>query len=196
MNVQAQHDADPIAPGSARLFIALWPDVPLRRAFGAWLAPGLGGTGVKPVARERLHLTLHFLAGVPGDRLPALCAALQVPFQPFLLRFSRCAAWPGGLLVAPPDEEPPALTALQADLGHALHHLGLPVETRPYRPHITLARRCAGPPPGPAPAPLRWDVRAYALVWSRTREGGGYEVLHIYHALGPQAQQNARWQGT
>jgi 2'-5' RNA ligase len=196
MNVRAHSDAGPVGPGSARLFIALWPDDPLRRTLGAWVTPGSGGAGAKPVARERLHLTLHFMASVPIDRLPALRAALRVPFPPFELRFSRCETWPGGLLVAPPDELPLALAGLHADLGHELRRLGVPVETRPYRPHITLARRFAGPPPGAALAPSCWKVRAYALVLSRAREGGGYEVLHFYPSAALQAKQNARSQGT
>lgn len=195
MNVRAQGDAGPVGHGSARLFLALWPDDPLRRALGAWVTPGLAGGGTKPVAHERLHLTLHFMARVPIDRLPALCAALQVPFSPFELRFSRCEPWPGGLLVAPPDKLPPALAGLHAELGDELRRLAVPVEARGYRPHITLARRFAGPPPCPAPAPLSWDVGSYALVLSRAHEGGGYEVLHFYHSLAPQAKQNARSQG-
>ena len=196
MDVKGQGDAGPVAIGSARLFLALWPDDRLRRAFGAWLAPGLGGAGTRPVASERLHLTLHFMASVPIDRLPALRAGLQVPFLPFALRFSRCEPWPGGLLVAPPDELPPALAGLHADLGDGLRRLRVPVEARRFRPHITLARRFAGPPPCPAPAPSCWDVGSYALVLSRAREGGGYEVLHFYHSLALQAKQNAGSQGT
>lgn len=193
MNVRPQHGADLVAPGSARLFIALWPDDALRRAFGAWAAPGLGGGGMKPVAPERLHLTLHFMAGVPNDRLPALCAALRVPFQPFELRFSHCQRWPGGLLVAPPDALPPALARLHADLGDALRRLGVPVEARAYRPHVTLARRYAGPPPCSARVPWSWKVRAFALVQSRAHEGGAYTVLHRYRSRAqlPQAKSSA-----
>lgn len=135
---------------------------------------------MKPVARERLHLTLHFMGSVPNDRLPLLRAALRVPFQPFALRFSRCEHWPGGLLVAPPDRVPQALAALHADLGDELHRLGVPLDARRFRPHITLARRHAGPAPGAAELALGWDVRAYALVQSRAHEGGAYTVLQVY----------------
>ena len=95
-----------------------------------------------------------------------------------------------------PDELPPALERLHADLGDGLHRLGVPVEARGYRPHITLARQFAGPPPCPATAPLSWHVGSYALVLSRAHEGGGYEVLHFYRSSAPQAKQNVRSQGT
>jgi 2'-5' RNA ligase len=195
MTVQGQSGASPAGRGSARLFIALWPDDPVRRALGACVVPGTGA-GTKPVAGERLHLTLHFMASVPNDDLPALRAALQLPFQPYELHFSRCECWPGGLLVAPPDAWPPAAAGLHADLGDRLRRLGVPVETRRYRPHITLARRFAGPPPRPAPVPVCWHVGRYALVLSRAHQGDGYEVLHFYHSLAPHAKQNARSQGT
>jgi 2'-5' RNA ligase len=195
MTVRGQTGASPAGRGSARLFVALWPDDPVRRALGAWVVPG-SGAGTKPVAGEWLHLTLHFMANVPNDRLPALRAALQLPFQPFELHFSRRECWPGGLLVAPPDAWPPAPAGLHAHLGDRLRGLGVPVEARRYRPHITLARRYAGPPPGPAPEPVRWHVGSYALVWSRAQQGGGYEVLHFYHSLAPHAKQHARSQGT
>lgn len=59
-----------------------------------------------------------------------------------------------------------------------------------------LARRYAGPLPGPAPVPLCRDVGSDVLVLSRAHQGGGCEVLHFYHSLAPQAKQNARSQGT
>jgi RNA 2',3'-cyclic 3'-phosphodiesterase len=50
-----------------------------------------------------------------------------------------------------------ALEALQADLSARLRAAGIPLEHRPFRPHITLARRResarGGPPPG-WPPPL------------------------------------------
>jgi len=156
----------------------------------------LGGAGTKPVAPERLHLTLHFMGSVPNSRLPALRATLRVPFQPFELRFSHCERWPGGLLVAPPDALPQALARLHADLADRLRRLGMSVEARPYRPHITLARRYGGPPSCSAAVPVSWDVRTYALVMSRAHEGGGYTVLHFCHSPPQRATQNAWPQGT
>ena len=36
---------------------------------------------------QRLHLTLHFIGAVSRDRVAALAAALQVPFEPFSMSF-------------------------------------------------------------------------------------------------------------
>ena len=174
----------PARAGTARLFIALWPGDPLRQALRDWREPHPGGVGARPVAPEQLHLTLHFLGNVPRQQVPELRSVLRVPFRPFELRFSHCELWPGGLLVVSPDAVPEALADLHAALREALRGLGLRTEARAFRPHITLARRHAGPLPPPAAAAaaaaLRWEVRGYALVESRAREGGGYAVLEVY----------------
>jgi 2'-5' RNA ligase len=174
-----------LADDPARLFVALWPGAAVRRALVAWCPPAQGGTGAKPVASTQWHLTLHFLGNVARERVPALRDALGVPFAGFRLVFSRCESWPRGLLVAAPDAVPPALIELHGALATAITRFGLAVETRPFRPHITLARKHAGAVPPPAGATLAWDVDSYALVESRLRTGAGYSVLHDYAASVP-----------
>lgn len=166
-----------VEESSARLFIALWPGAALRRALSAWRELHDGGAGMRLLPPGQLHLTLHFLGQVPRARIPALCSALRVPFQRHELRFSRCECWPGGLLVALPDKVPPALADLQAALGDALRRLGLATEARPFRPHVTLARRFRGPLPPALARPLSWPVRRCALVESGAAADGGYGVL-------------------
>ncbi|MDF1480563.1 RNA 2',3'-cyclic phosphodiesterase [Extensimonas sp. H3M7-6] len=179
------------APATARLFLALWPTpgwaAALAQRFG--LAPEAAhGRMVPP---QQIHLTLHFLGAVPRQRLPALVEGLRVPFAPFDLALRRCERWPRGMLVALPDELPPALKALHAALSAALQCQGLPVEQRAFRPHITLARRYDGPVPAPLASPVRWHVSRYALVEShpvmapdapRKTVGTRYQVLHYYNA--------------
>ena len=167
-------------PGMARLFIALWPGDALRQALRDWREPCRGGVGTRLVAMEQLHLTLHFLGNVPSQQVPELRSALHLPFRSFELGFSRCERWQGGVLVVPPDAVPTALADLHGALGEALRPFGLPIEKHAFRPHITLARRHTGPVPPAAAAALRWDVRAYVLVESGARAGGGYEVIETY----------------
>lgn len=179
------------APATARLFLALWPApgwaAALLQRFG--LVEGdAHGRWVPP---QQIHLTLHFLGALPRKQLPALAEGLHVPFAPFELALRRCALWPRGMLVALPDEPPPALADLHAALGAALQRLGLPLEQRPFRPHVTLARRCDGPVPAPLANPVRWHVTRYALVESRPVMAPGaphktvgtcYQVLRHYKA--------------
>jgi 2'-5' RNA ligase len=176
----APASVQPGAAGDARLFIALWPDTELRGALGAWCGQWRWGAAAKPVTAERLHLTLHFIGGVPRTRLHALREALSVPFAPFALSLGRPALWPGGIAVLEPECVPARLHRLHVALGKALQDLGLPVEARIFRPHLTLARK-AGVAQAPALGPrLRWPVRGYALVESLAPAQGGYVVLQAY----------------
>jgi 2'-5' RNA ligase len=69
------------------------------------------------------------------------------------------------------------MAPLQRALGDALRALGLPVEARRFRPHVTLARRATGAALPPAPLHCRWAVDDVALVESRGPASGGYRVL-------------------
>jgi 2'-5' RNA ligase len=165
---------------TARLFIALWPGSDLASALHAQCGICTTDPGARVVTPQRVHLTLHFLGAVPRQTLPALANALRVPFQAFELRFSHCEQWPHGLRVAVPDTAVPPLMRLHAALGQALQGLGLPVEERPFRPHLTLARRATAPLPTPEGPPLRWPVSGYVLVESQAARGGTYRVMQAY----------------
>jgi 2'-5' RNA ligase len=159
-----------------RLFIALWPD----DGASAWLhACDAAIAWPAGAAREdaaRRHMTLHFLGAVPLAQLADLMPALQHPFAPFDLELGRVALWPRGLLLAEPTRAEAALLELHAALGAALQRAGQCVETRAFKPHVTLGRRAAGAR-WPALPPQRWPVSAYALVASA---GGRYRNLALY----------------
>jgi 2'-5' RNA ligase len=167
-------------PDAARLFIALWPEQTLQCALHAWCAAPLAGARAAPVAAERLHMTLHFLGNVPRARLPALAQALCLSFAPFELTFSRCERWPRGLLVAVPDAVPQPLLDLHAALGRALEELRLPREQRPFRPHVTMARRSMSTAPPTRPTPLCWPVQGYVLMESCPAPHRQYKLLQTY----------------
>jgi len=79
-----------------------------------------------------------------------------VPFQPFELVLAVLGA----------AEVPAPLQVLHDRLGDALRTLGLPVETRPYQPHVTLARRADAVVVPAMLTPVVWRVRRYVLVVS------------------------------
>ena len=162
---------------AARLFIALWPDDAVRHELAqrrdAWSWP----RSASPVKTERLHVTLHFLGDVERDLIPHLADALAVPFDPFSLTFGRHELWGRGIAVLEPDIAPPALMHLHLRLGKALEGAGMALDTRPFRPHVTLARR-AGRTAPPAPSPgLLWQVKGYRLMEST---GGAYVTLRSH----------------
>lgn len=164
---------------TARLFLAVWPDAAARQALGDWIAGWRWPPGARPVPADRWHLTLHFIGPVPRARLAGLAPRLQVTAPRFGLVLSEVAHWAGGLLVLVPaagEPQPDGLRALHASLAETLQAQGLPVEARPYRPHVTLARRAAGAQPPAQGLTLRWPAAGYALVESRQ----GYRTLARY----------------
>lgn len=168
--------ADP-AP---RLFLALWPDDDTRRALAQWRDSWSWPLGAAPTRTERLHLTLHFIGSVAAERVDGLCAALARPCSEFTLEFGHAELWPHGIAVVCPHSTPAALLQLHADLGAALRQLSLPVDDRPLRAHVTLARRAQRatlPAAGPA---FEWLMKeGFALVQSM-RGDAGYRVLQRF----------------
>jgi 2'-5' RNA ligase len=164
-------------PDTTRLFLALWPDNAVRDQLRAWRDAWTWPRGATPVHTDKLHVTLHFLGGLPTARLPELLVGLRVPFEPFNLQFGRPALQHSGVAWLDPLSEPQALLDLHARLSDALLALGLTLEARKYRPHVTMARRANGaviPAAGPA---IDWAISSYALVESRS---GSYTVLREY----------------
>jgi 2'-5' RNA ligase len=164
----------PAAP-SRRLFVALWPDAPRRAALAARRDAWEWPPGAAIVRAEKLHVTLHFLGQVPAERVEAVREGIALPMTPFELTVREPRLWHGGLAVLEIDT-PPELLDLHARLGLALDALGLPVEQRPYRPHVTLARKARGAVP-PGATPVAWPVHDFALVVSA---GGEYAVMQRY----------------
>lgn len=170
------------AASSVRLFLALWPDEGTRSALAGvrdrWSWP----PGASPTPSERLHMTLHFLGPVAVDRLAALSAALASvdPVGNFTLEIGRAELWPAGIAVVCPLSTPQALLRLHAGLADAIGKLALPVDERPFRAHVTLARRASrAVPPADGPA-VPWKVRnGFALVHS-VPGGQGYRVLQAF----------------
>lgn len=106
--------------------------------------------GVRPVRRGQLHLTLHFLGDCADATLAALAAALPRAAGPaftidlagagvFPPRGRPAVLWAG---VAASD----ALVGLHRDVGRVLAACGVPLESRPWVPHVTLARLAAHAP--------------------------------------------------
>jgi 2'-5' RNA ligase len=164
------------APG-ARLFVGLWPQAPVRAGIVHWQAACTWPAGAHPTPPERLHLTLHFLGQVERQRIPALVRALDLPSPRFDLLLDRATVWSNGVAVLEPgDDVPAALLEFHGRLGEALQRLDVPLETRPFRPHVTLARRAKGAVFLAGAASVHWPVRGHVLVESDR----GYQVLQCF----------------
>jgi 2'-5' RNA ligase len=165
------------AVASRRLFFALLPDGELRARLAAELRPVLAGLPGRAVSAERLHITLLFLGTLESRQQACVeAAAARVHAAPFTLVLDRIDYWrhAGVLWLGPRPSA--ALDALHLAIAAAIAGCAIPLETRPYRPHLTLMRGLRRPPaPLPlAPAAVRWEARDWALMESTP---AGYRML-------------------
>ncbi|MBC5783279.1 RNA 2',3'-cyclic phosphodiesterase [Ramlibacter sp. USB13] len=163
-----------------RLFLALWPAPGCREQLVAHADGWSWPERARRTRPERLHVTLHFIGNVAAARLPELREGLDVgPADGAGLVLDEAKVWHGGIAVLEASRVPAALADLHGRLAERLQALQLPVESRPWRPHVTLARKASGARPL-AFAPLPWSgAPGYALV--RTLGGGrGYETVQAF----------------
>jgi 2'-5' RNA ligase len=142
-------------------------------------------------APDRWHLTLLFLGAVADDLVPALTVATGdavAAAPPMRLRLAGAGRF--GSLRRPQvfwaglDGDVAPLVALAGRLAAAARSLDLPVEDRPFRPHLTLGR---WPPRRPADGTLperlagycgpSWPVREVRLVESHLGRRAPYETV-------------------
>jgi len=166
---------------SRRLFFALWPDETVRRALLDVEALVVPATA-RATRAENLHLTLAFLGAVPPEQLPAvLDVAGQLRCSPIALTLDRIEHWAApGILCLAPSVMPKPLQALAADLESALREGGLPVDQRPYRPHVTLCRKASAPLLEPAllGAGILWRADQFVLAESADDTGSSsYRII-------------------
>jgi len=172
-----------------RLFFAVWPQ-PAQRTALTHLAHKLARLSRARVnGADALHLTLAFLGEVDEARLPelyALGASLAERTVPGELALTHSGSWDNGIVWAAPDETPPALLALVAQLNSGLSSLALPVDKRRYKPHLTLGRRAHAPLAKRAlPQPIRLAFDHIALVASESHSAGSrYTNLRCWPLLG------------
>ncbi len=99
---------------------------------------------------EQYHVTLRFIGEVPTARTAAVEAALTgVQVAPFTLKTHGLLAFPSRRrprVLAVGIEKTPPLARLHAAVGEVLDLVGISPETRPYRPHLTVARLKGAPP--------------------------------------------------
>lgn len=177
-------------PPARRLFFACWPDRTTRERMAHACRKAVRGSGGRPVPQENLHVTLVFLGSVAESAVPSAVAAghaAAAAGQPFELVFDRLAHWPRPqVLVAEATDTPAAATALSGSLVAGLAEAGFAFDRRPFRPHVTLARKMGKPAARLALRPVCWPVGELALVESVTdRSGARYSVRQRWPLAAP-----------
>ncbi|MGB9617928.1 MAG: RNA 2',3'-cyclic phosphodiesterase [Desulfomonilaceae bacterium] len=101
----------------------------------------------KWVSVQGMHLTLKFLGDVPSGAIPAVGKALEEPFAvrgPIQLKVQGLGCFPNmkrpRVIWLGITDSQSALQPLVQKIEDALVPLGIPRETRSFKPHLTLAR--------------------------------------------------------
>jgi RNA 2',3'-cyclic 3'-phosphodiesterase len=127
-----------------RLFFALWPDE-FSRQRCAGILESLDVDGGKGVPLANLHVTLVFLGNLPESSLGGLRAGADlISVQDITIRFDRLSFWKrAGALCLTATDTCPELDQLAHDLRELAEKLAITIESRPYKPHVTLFRHAA-----------------------------------------------------
>jgi RNA 2',3'-cyclic 3'-phosphodiesterase len=178
------HPSEP----TQRLFFALWPGEEGREALAHATAKAVRHSGGRAVPPANFHVTLAFLGSVLQRRVPEVKrlgtrAAADCPQQrPLELRFESLAHWPRQqILCAMAAEENPVASVLAAALKDAAAAAGFTPDLKPFRTHVTLARKVSHAPRECTLREILWRFESFALIDSRTdSEGPVYSVLESY----------------
>jgi len=136
-----------------RLFLAIEPDAAARAALAGLQADvrrelGDVASALRWTERGNLHLTLHFLGDVEPSRLPSLVGALgdSLPDLSVVVALEQLGVFPSP---GPPRTlwvsigaaaARDVLARVHQELGARVARAAVPVEPRPFAPHLTLAR--------------------------------------------------------
>jgi 2'-5' RNA ligase len=170
-----------------RVFFALWPEEAQRRALHAQAIDIATRTKGRPVALDKLHLTLAFLGDVDAGTIACLAAAAGLlPAENVELEMSRIGCWrKAGIAWMAPRELPKSLGLLRESLADVARGCGVPLDDRPYLPHLTLARGASVAIPESQCDPIMLRFRGFCLVRSDLGRGT-YEPIGRWPHIGRQ----------
>ena len=174
----------------SRLFFALWPDDQTRREL-VRLCQSIEAKGFRPVHPQKVHVTLVFLGNVDAISESLVKQSVTCIFaKPFSLIFDQLSYWRRPkILCLSCSQTPDEAKSLVAALNTEVEGCGLQVDTRPYKPHITLARH-AHYLPDISFEPIVYRADSFCLVESCSEPGGAnYIVRQRWPFIKPTTQE-------
>jgi 2'-5' RNA ligase len=170
------------------LFFGLWPGAAERERLAEAAATSLWSTAAhegRPVPPADWHMTLCFLGAVEEPTIAGLMQrAAGVRTEPFTVRFDRLRYWKEAGVLAAVADCPPQAARLAAMLRGLSVGLGLAVDEKPLRPHITLVRGLREAHwQGPSEAALELALPAREFHLAQSREGAAAPAAR-YDSLG------------
>jgi 2'-5' RNA ligase len=178
-----------------RLFFALWPDGEQRAALLHAIAKIVRHCGGRPVPGTNLHVTLAFLGSVPERRLEELSAIARrtaaiwpADAAPLAVSLAAPEHWAKAQVLAVLEREEESrgaqasgVVGLSRVLTTEAAAAGFSPDLKPFRAHVTVARKVARAPRPIVMCRVLWSFDAFALVESRTLpEGPVYSVVESY----------------
>lgn len=165
---------------SQRVFFALWPDDATRETIDGFTRDAVAACGGHPIAPENFHMTLRFIGHADAGAMSRMRkAAERVRTEPLRFKLDQLGFWPEPAvfwLGCRKATDP--LLRLVVNLNTELGSEGFLVETRPFKPHVTLARSAHHAPESALLESVEWVSDKFVLVGSRTDEDGAtYTVL-------------------
>ena len=162
------------------MFFALQPTPEQNAALAAQVAPLIGHLGAQGSPAQNLHATLCFVGEVEDGKVDALrAAAATLRGRPVRLSFDALEYWAGPKIVcATPSRDSSSATELSIALGEAAVAAGFSPDFKPFRAHVTLAKKISAVQAATVPWPLPLEeslvMRAdrFALMESRRNESG------------------------
>jgi 2'-5' RNA ligase len=171
-----------------RLFFALQPTVEQGAELAVAVAPVIAGLGGQPVAASNLHATLCFVGAVAEEKLALLKgAAARIQARPVTLDFAALEFWEKPEILCATAEAPQSARDLSSALGAAAIAAGFAPDLKPFRPHLTLARKVRRAVaqtqtwPRDLATPVRVHCKHFVLMESRRGEAGSiYSVVESW----------------
>jgi len=157
-----------------RLFFALWPSDKQRQKIGVAIEPyrsKLAGTWTE---RDNWHVTLFFIGGFAEDDIPLLrTAAHKIDCPSLDLKFESIYFWKRPKIICLfAGRIPSQLLGLVRSIESIAQTFGIKPEERPYRAHMTIARKARFFEPITLAQPLELHWSAFHLIESISTPGG------------------------
>jgi RNA 2',3'-cyclic 3'-phosphodiesterase len=178
-----------------RLFFALWPGEAQQRDLAEAGRTAVLACRGRLTPSENFHVTLAFLGSVAAHRLPDVQrvadeVARMPPHLPIRLTFDRIEYWKKAkVLCATASASSSAAESLAQAVKSRLVAAGFTPDLKPFRAHVTLARKVPSGTHEQAMHSVRWSFSSWALAESRTGPAGSlYSVLHSWVLCGESAE--------
>jgi 2'-5' RNA ligase len=159
-----------------RLFFAICPPSPLCQIIKQSITLPVES---RPVAPENYHVTLVFLGLMDSELTVEICRRMgQVKSAPFLLQFRQITHWqkPKVLCLTDPESNE-SLIKLVFQIKTIVEQLGVPIETRSFQAHLTVAKKVLRPSFSEVNR-IAWNAESFCLFESvSVSTGFSYNVI-------------------